>query len=377
MVAEPSDPARPTADARAAWRAAIITTLGVRAAFLFVAWAGAWMFATTREVLRIGFFDIWSRWDATILLRIAEHGYTPLADPHATAFFPLYPLLVRGVSALGVTTLAAGIFVSTLGSVVAFAYLYRLAEEEIGPGSGRRAVLLLALFPTSVFLIAPYTESLFLAGAIPAFYYARRGRWGFAAFPAAVAMGARFAGVFLLAGLVVELIRQRRDGVIARGLFALAAGLIPLGAYMTYLAMNHGSATAFVAAQADGWGRRLSWPWDAFTATWNTNTGYATNWIFSWKIEIAVAIIGVALVLVAAARRQWPYATYMAGTLAVLLVSSWYMSIPRMLLSLFPIVLMAAALIRRVPRLHDVFVAAFAVSSTFGVIVFTRGIWFF
>ena len=96
---------------------------------------------------------------------------------------------------------------------------YRLAEEEIGRGAGlagphetngagRRASLYLLFFPTAVFLVAPYSESLFLAGAIPAFYYARRKRWIMAGMFAAVAMGARAAGIFLLFGLLVEFVRQ-------------------------------------------------------------------------------------------------------------------------------------------------------------------------
>jgi len=36
----------------------------------------------------------WAHWDGVWFLRIAANGY---ADPHSPAFFPLYPVAVRGV----------------------------------------------------------------------------------------------------------------------------------------------------------------------------------------------------------------------------------------------------------------------------------------
>ena len=124
--------------------------------------------------------------------RVAEFGYTdPNTDPHSTVFFPLLPLLLRALHTVGLSYLVAGVIISTAASIVAGAYLFQLAEDEMGEGSGRRALLYMLLFPTAVFLIAPYSEALFLAGAIAAFYYARSGRWLLVALPGAVAVGAR------------------------------------------------------------------------------------------------------------------------------------------------------------------------------------------
>src|SRR6266513_5197540 len=42
--------------------------------------------------------DVWARWDSVWCLRIAEHGYAHASPAGAgTAFFPLYPLLIRGL----------------------------------------------------------------------------------------------------------------------------------------------------------------------------------------------------------------------------------------------------------------------------------------
>ena len=219
---------------RAAWQEALAASTWTRVAFLSIAFAANAAIASVKGDQWPGFFDVWLKWDAVAFLLIAKHGYTnALTHPAPTAFFPLLPLLLRGLLAIDIPGAMAGLLISALACLVAFAYLFKLAEEEMGPGAGRWAVLYLALFPSAVFLVAGYSEAIFLAGAIPAFYYARRQRWALAALPTAVATAARFAGIFLLFGLAVEFFLQpdksRRTKLEALG--TLGAGCIPLVAY--------------------------------------------------------------------------------------------------------------------------------------------------
>ena len=138
------------------------------------------MFAAGQGPITEGFLDIWARWDARHFVIVAELGWV---DPDVlaarpAAFFPLYPLAIRALIALGITPVARRASGRLdIATWVACAFLIKLAEEELGGGAGRRAALYLLVFPTAVFLAAPYSEALFLAGAIPAFYFARRGRW--------------------------------------------------------------------------------------------------------------------------------------------------------------------------------------------------------
>jgi hypothetical protein len=370
-----------SASRREPWKQALQILVVTRLVFLAVALSASWFLASSRGPHVEGFFSIWDRWDATLFMRVAAFGYTgPQTDLHATAFFPLFPLLVRGASDLGLNPIGAGLLISAGASLVAFAYLFRLAEEEVGEGAGRRAVLYLALFPTAVFLIAPYSEALFLAGAVPAFYYARRMRWTLVALPAAVAMGARFAGCFLLLGLLVEFLRQRNFSAkrLRAGALALVAGLAPLALYSFFLYRVKGSPLYYFTDQRLGWGRRLTSPVTAFRATWDTwNAGQPTNWIFAWRVEILAAVIGVAFVLWALIKREWGYATFMAAMMASVLASSWYFSIPRMLLSLFPIPLLLASFTRRSTTRHEIVLLTMVPLAALGVVVYTHGAWFF
>src|SRR3954464_4061035 len=176
-----------------------------------------------------------ARWDSAWYLDIAHSGY---AGP-STAFFPLYPVLVRGfalVSAPGALLVSA--YLVSLAALVGALYLmHRLVSLELGSRSvAGDAVLMLALFPGALWLGVPYSESLFLLLSVGAFYAARTGRWAWAGGCAELASGSSSAGV--VSGLPVVLLwwgsRERRLGDLAW------LALAPLGliVYSVYLAAS-------------------------------------------------------------------------------------------------------------------------------------------
>lgn len=350
--------------------------------FFALAYAATWLLATeTTGPSTLGFLEMWGRWDANQLVNIAQHGYfSSSSAPNSTAFFPLVPLAIRVLSWTGLPLVAAGLVLSAIGTTVACTYLYRLAETELGEGSGRRAALYLVVFPTAVFLIAPYSEPLFLAGAIAAFYYARRNRWLMVGPFAALAMGSRLAGVFLLFGLAVEFLRQRDFGI-DRTMYALTSllmGGLPLVAYAVYLNSVTGDPLKFLVAQKEGWGREYVGPVASFLNTWRTWEGdYFTNWMFAWRVEILAALIGLTIVIWALMKAEWGFAAYMGSGLAALITSAWYYSIPRMLLTWFPIMLFLSEYSKRREPRHEVVLLALAPFAGLGVILFTHNIWFF
>jgi hypothetical protein len=139
-----------------------------------------------------------------------------------------------------------------------------------------------------------------------------------------------------------------------------------------------GDALYYFVDQREGWGRRLTSPVTAFRATWTTwNPGQPTNWIFAWRIEILAAAVGVVFVLWALIKHEWGYATFMALVMASVMASSWYFSIPRMLLSLFPIPLLLAGFSHRNTARHEILLVVFVPLAALGVIVYTHGAWFY
>jgi hypothetical protein len=199
-----------------------------------------------------------ARWDSVWYLGIAHGGY----DGMSTAFFPLYPLLVRGLAPGGQpgALLPAAYVVSLLSLGGALYLLRRLASLELGAEAGRRTVLLLAFFPGALWLGAPYSESLFLLLSVGALYAARTGRWTWAGACAALASGTRSAGIVLIAPLALMWwrARPRRAGEVAW------LGLAPAGlaAYSGYLAATRGDAFAYMHLQ-QVWFRSFAGPFGA------------------------------------------------------------------------------------------------------------------
>ena len=209
-----------------------------------------------------------SRWDTGFYISIAEEGYQYDAKPFPSVpFFPLLPLLMKGVMAFGVDAAIAGIMITNAALLAAAMLFYRLVNQQWGADVADRAVWYLLIFPTAFFGSAIYTESLFLMGAIGALYAARRGKWWLAGLFGLVAATSRLVGVIVIPMLLIEWLKMWRgaqdDGEGKRPfLITLAAVGLPLFGplgYMTYLWRSFGDPLAFITGSA-AWGRVAQLP---------------------------------------------------------------------------------------------------------------------
>ena len=88
--------------------------------------------------------NAWNRWDTSQFTAIAANGYESI---WRTAFFPLYPMLEKGLSLLTHDPYIAGLLLSNLATLALFIVLYRLIAEDFEPSLAYRAVLYLGYFP--------------------------------------------------------------------------------------------------------------------------------------------------------------------------------------------------------------------------------------
>jgi hypothetical protein len=285
---------------------------------------------------------MWRQWDAGLFVTIAEHGYDgepgrPV-DEGLPAFFPGLPLALRVVHLVVPDWSVAGLIVSLVAGAVAVVALARLAEFE--GARGWIAVLALVLFPPAVFLAAGYSESLFLAFAIPAWLAARQGRWAAAAVLAAGASCVRITGLFLAVALVVEFVAGRQP---VRRVGWLAVPFLPLAAYSFYHYTRSGDWLAWKHAQEAGWGRELVWPWESWAVTWQSALGEGEV-AAAFRMEIAGAVVAVAALVWLLVLRRWGEAVYVGLQAGALMASAYYLSLPRSLLLWFPLWVMLARL---------------------------------
>ncbi len=152
----------------------------------------------------------WQRFDSQHYLRIARQGYANEAD---SVFPPLYPLATRALGSLAgggpAANLAAAIFISNLAFLGLLILLHRVTETELNPKLAARTLVYLALFPTGFFLLAPYTESLFILLALGSIWAARKGKFWLAGGLGLLASLTRLTGWILAVPLAYEWWRQQ------------------------------------------------------------------------------------------------------------------------------------------------------------------------
>ena len=289
-AAAPAPPARPARHARGgedSTASIVRSALFTRVAVLVVGYFAVVTIGVGGQVV-VGFQlsgdpveSLPGRWDAGWYGGIAMDGYSfqgRFDRQQNIAFFPAFPMLMRVVGyPLGAFVpgtpmerrmarlLWGGVFVSFFAFAWAAVYLWRLARDTIGQDRATSAVALLAAYPFAVFYSAPYTESLFLLGAVAAIYHFRRAELMKAAAWGLLVGLTRPNGCLLsvvLALLIFEKLRfseitKSLNHTITKSLLAAAAPGVGMLIYSAYV--KHLTGAWFGWARLhETWGRSYS-----------------------------------------------------------------------------------------------------------------------
>jgi hypothetical protein len=320
-----------------------------------------------------GSMNIWSHWDGEHYVTLAMGGYLHPPDNVSPAFFPLYPLLLRSFAELfgGPISKEAlsvwGPLISLLFLPFALYFIYHIALEGWGERVARGTVLILALFPTTFFLNAAYTESLFLALSAGSMWAMRvKKDLLVACVLAGFAAATRNVGIFLVVPLMYEWIKDV-ERFRWRGVYLLLApgGLF---AYMVYLWVRFGDPLLFYSAQ-ESWGRQATGPLDTASRAWGAavegagrlldpdlwahpTLGNAANQLAGASNLFNLAFFVFAMVVLLAGSRYLPLSLTIYGLLLVAPATlfgtpgSPLMGTPRYVLVAFPVFIVLALLFR-------------------------------
>jgi hypothetical protein len=175
----------------------------------------------------------WQRFDTLHYMRIAEGGYEAEED---SVFPPLYPAVMAGTGWLmspilpqAERNLLAAMIISNVAFFGVLVLLYKITDREFQEESAKRSIMFLAIFPTSFFLLAAYSESLFILFAIGSILSARKGSFWLAGTLALLASLTRLTGVVLIIPLAYEYLSQRQFKLSKVDLSSLAILLPILG----------------------------------------------------------------------------------------------------------------------------------------------------
>ncbi len=287
----------------------------------------------------------WSNWDANNFLRVAEVGYPSSGhDALFIVYLPGYPFAVRVVAFVFQNLILSGLIVSFAASVGAAWFLYKLVRLERDDDEAWRAVLWLFAFPTAYFLTLPYSESLYLFGSVAALYAARTNRWVRAAGAGVLATATRLQALPLVPALAIEAFRRNDRQSRVRALFwaGMAAGGIAI-----YLAINwivHDDPFQFFKTQAEHWANHGAAPWvplnDGLRAV--LSGGLEGDFVLIYWGRLVGTAVTVTLLVAGVRRLSLSESAFGWISLILILSSSWLISMPRYLIGIFPLFIVAA-----------------------------------
>jgi hypothetical protein len=371
-----------------------------RLLLVLVTYIGFILFPVPPHVYPVSPVDItalltsWNHWDAANYTRIAQFGYQTIYD---TAFFPLFPLLIKGIASLFGNNgyIAIGMLLSNLALLGALFVLYQIAADVLGEQVGRRTLLYLCIFPTAFFFFAAYNESLFLFLTASSFLAMRRQKWWLAGVLGLFAALTRSAGLLLVIPFLYELWITRdslttSDQNVSHKILSLMLRvfplfLIPLGSlfYCFYCWKLFQNPLAFAAVQSH-WDRHTTWPW---VGIWTTMRElfliqpFGSFFEVHLLLDLAATISFIVLAILGWRKLRMSYNIWIVLLLFYMLISpavaqhDVLVSNQRFVLEMFPAFITLAMLGVKYPRLHLGILIAFPFLQATLAVLFVLNRW--
>jgi hypothetical protein len=307
-------------------------------------WDGLWY----EQIARLGYHPA--------LVHLAKApSYNPSLRFHmnSAAFFPLYSGLIRLVSDVtGLGLYGAGMAVSITASLVAAAGIYAVAEYLAGHRVGVIAAAIWAVFPGSGAEWAVYTESLYVALAAWACYCVIRKRWILAGLLVFAACLTRPTAVTLDVAIgvaaLVSLVSSRWLGW-WRPVTGTLLGPIGTIGFIAWVGWRMHQATGFFTLQSQAWGHGL----DSGMSDLQQLVRAVTGEPIGYRTEVIVGGVFIVVLPVLVAMYLWlrPPAwltVYVLLTIvSAVIVREYVNSVPRLVLTAFPLFAGPAAVMRR------------------------------
>jgi hypothetical protein len=334
-----------------------------------------------------------ARFDAGWYVGIATEGYAwdhTFQRQRNIAFFPALPLLMRPVGFVfgmydrtasrerrSLRALWAGVVISLAAFFWALHYVTRLAADLIGRERAAGASMLLAAYPFALFYNAPYTESLFLLGAVAACHHFRRREWLAASFWGLLVGLTRPNGCFVSIPLAIIGLEQlyrgqaavgpatRRTDARAVAVRLLTAAMPGIGMllFTGYLYRLTGVWFAW-ARSHEAWGRTFQGfgPFLAFFERIRDEpflqliTSHPAN-----TLNTLGVVFGLALIYPVFRRLGAAWGAFVIVNLVPPLFAGGVLSMGRLSATLFPLFIVMAALVT--PRHIPAWAAAFGIGQ--------------
>ena len=183
------------------------------------------------------FLAPWYRWDTVHYLELAEFGYD--YDYINSVWPPIFPLLIKITDIFIGFPLLSSLLVSGLFSIIGFALLFFIVKELFDYTTAGYTLFFLAIFPSSFYFVAGYSELIFLTFSLAVILLSIRKQWIYAGIFAALATLTRVQGILLIVPIFVDLVQdyrtQRNTKDFLKGSITLLYAPIAYGLFSLYV----------------------------------------------------------------------------------------------------------------------------------------------
>ena len=319
-----------------------------------------------------GAIPYFARHDTGWYASIVRDGYGAPPAPGAEsnhAFFPLYPILARGLHlATGLDPVLALTAVAWLSFLFALPLFGEACRIRLGPRRANGPLPFLLLYPVAFFFAAAYTESLFFLLLLLAFRFVRTER-PLAALCVAVLLGltrapAAAVGPALALAYAFQPAGPRRR--FATGALAAALAVAPLAgvaAHIVGVGLWSGEPGLFFRSMG-AWEHRSTSPFAGAAGFVRQQAELGTSGVLfrhpGAMTPLAHFTLFFALALVMVKRKRWSDAAWTFGVLGLAFLTGTTNGVPRYTLTIFPGFILLFELLENRPWLKG---AALVVSA--------------
>lgn len=304
-------------------------------------------------------WESWNVWDARHYVAIATSNYHRASNNEAVliGFLPFFPLMIYLFkSVFNTSVLVAGYVVSAISTILLCIMLYKLVLLDYPKQVAVLTVFMLFIFPTSFFLHIPYTESLFILLSVSAFYFARKGYFWISFLCIGLATFTKIAGIALIPSIFIEFFFEKKNAkgfdfyhtvrIIIPGLLISISGLLVF-LYINYYVWGNPLyftivQKQFISESFSPFGQGL---FSAFQAIVNR---VGTEKIMLGYAQVIAFAVGLAASVYTLFKIRLSYGIFMIIILWLSYSLSFWLSMPRHILSLFPIFIVLALLAKNV-----------------------------
>ncbi|NBW29603.1 hypothetical protein EBR37_04445, partial [bacterium] len=284
-------------------------------------------------------------------------------DKFLTGFFPLYPILIKLVHVIVRSYLISGLIITWLALWGAIYFYVSIVKEYYSRINTKikdnltliKSALYFVLFPSGIYLLCVYTESLYALFALAAINFAYKKKLILTALLTILATAAHITGFFLIPIVVLMLFEEKVSKI--KSLAVGAIGSIGIIAYSIYLWIKFNNPFEFVHSQTvHHWLKNKIW--------------YSYDSISILDLFLLISLITTVIYWY---KRKRSFSFYTLLFIAIPLIGGQFDGFARYNLMAFPMQLMFFDYLKN--KIESQFISLMILSSlwTYSVILFAAG----